>query len=65
VVRLIVVALLVGVLVVPVVAKAIPVPCELALETGKFLDWVLCAVYVEMFGLGEGDWFGNTFYWGG
>jgi len=61
VVRLIVVALLVGVLVVPVVAKAIPVPCELALETGKFLDWVLCAVYIEMMGLGEGDWFGNTY----
>jgi hypothetical protein len=65
VVRGIVVALLVVVLVVPVVARAIPVPCEIAMETGKFLDWVLCAVYIEMFGLGEGDWFGNTHYGGG
>jgi len=59
--RLVVVVLLVMCVVLPVVARAIPVPCEIAMETGKFLDWVLCAVYIEMMGLGEGDWFGNTY----
>lgn len=41
-VRIIVVALLVAVLLVPSVAAAWPVQCWYAAETGKLFDWILC-----------------------
>jgi hypothetical protein len=44
VVRLIVVALLLGVLLVPSVVAAWPVQCWYAAETGKLADWVLCGI---------------------
>ena len=43
-VRLFVVALLLGVLLVPSVAAAWPVQCWYAAETGKLTDWITCGV---------------------
>jgi hypothetical protein len=42
--RIIVVALLLAVLLVPSVAAAWPVQCWYANETGKLFDWILCGV---------------------
>ena len=42
--RMIVVALLLAVLLVPSVAAAWPVQCWYAAETGKLFDWILCGV---------------------
>jgi len=44
VLRLIVVAVLLGVLLVPSVVAAWPVQCWYAVETGKLTDWIMCGV---------------------
>ena len=42
--RIIVVALLVALLLVPSVVAAWPVQCWYAAETGKLFDWILCGM---------------------
>jgi len=33
--------------------------CDVALESGKFLDWLVCMVFAMILGDGSGDWYGN------
>ena len=61
----VVVLLLVLFLVTPSVALCgvVDVPfCDVALETGKFLDWLVCMVFMMMLDEGVGDPFGNWHY---
>jgi hypothetical protein len=60
----VVVLLLVSFLVTPSVALCgvLDVPfCDVALESGKFLDWLVCAVFAMMLGDWQGDNFGNGY----
>lgn len=59
----VVVLLLVLFLVTPSVALCgvVDVPfCDVALWSGKFLDWVVCQVFAMMLDLGTTDPWGNT-----
>lgn len=33
--------------------------CDLALETGRFVDWLVCMVFAMMLDEGAGDYQGN------
>jgi hypothetical protein len=33
--------------------------CDWALETGKFVDWLVCQVFAMIMDLGSGDFQGN------
>jgi hypothetical protein len=38
--------------------------CDLALESGKFLDWLVCMVFAMILDEGVGDWQGNLYHVG-
>ena len=55
----IVVLLLVLLLTAPI-GRLCAVPfCDVALESGKFVDWLVCLVFAMILDLGSGDDFGN------
>jgi hypothetical protein len=61
--RFVVVLLLVLFLLSPSVGlgSLIDVPfCDVALESGKFIDWLVCMVFAMLTGNGVGDDFGNV-----
>jgi 4-amino-4-deoxy-L-arabinose transferase-like glycosyltransferase len=61
--KFIVVVLLFVVLVTPCVAAASPAPfCDVALWSGKFVDWLVCMVFAMMLGEGSGDQYENYHY---
>jgi len=37
--------------------------CDLALESGKVTDWLICMVFAMVIDRFEGDWFGNGAAW--
>ena len=60
--KLFVVVLLLVLFVAAPLQKACAVPfCDMALETGKFLDWLVCMVFAMIVDIGYGDDHGNRY----
>jgi len=38
--------------------------CDIALESGKFLDWLVCMVFAMIIDVGVGDFQGNWYHVG-
>ena len=59
------VALLLVLFVAAPVERACAEPfCDMALESGKFVDWLVCMVFAMIMDIGEGDWYGNQYHVG-
>ena len=60
---LIVVLLLLSVMTLPAATLCAEPFCDLALESGKVVDWLVCMVFAMILGHFSGDFFGNGIVW--